>query len=210
MDYNRLKSFVIIADSGSITTAARTLRRTQPAVSHQLQKLEEELGFKVFERQKGKLLLSPQGTEIYRIAKSKLGEIDDDVCRIRNDIKQIEGNIRIGVLGDGGHVFSIGDAIGSFSKQYPKVSFEVIFGTNELIESGLMSNQLDLGICVFYQQPKLFHKFPIETSRYLLVSSASYLTSVGAVKRSEQAKAIANCFIIIGLLGEPLGSPCQS
>ena len=47
MDLRQLESFVAVMSAGSITTAARMLNRSQPAVSRAIQELEAEIGFEL-------------------------------------------------------------------------------------------------------------------------------------------------------------------
>ena len=58
MDYTRAKYFLALARTGSVTTAAEQLSITQPALSRQLRRFEEELGLELFERAAGVLRLN--------------------------------------------------------------------------------------------------------------------------------------------------------
>ncbi|WP_218822007.1 LysR family transcriptional regulator, partial [Haematobacter genomosp. 1] len=61
MDIRLLESFVMVVRNGSSTAAARILGVTQPAVSGQIARLERSLGFDLFSRQSGGLVLTPNG-----------------------------------------------------------------------------------------------------------------------------------------------------
>jgi DNA-binding transcriptional LysR family regulator len=50
MDLRRVRTFVTVAEQGSVSRAALRLHITQPAVSRQIQDLQQELGLKLFER----------------------------------------------------------------------------------------------------------------------------------------------------------------
>jgi DNA-binding transcriptional LysR family regulator len=63
IDLRRLRTFQTVADCGAVMGAARLLRITQPALSRQIRSLEEELGFKLFERVGRRLVLTPQGEQ---------------------------------------------------------------------------------------------------------------------------------------------------
>jgi DNA-binding transcriptional LysR family regulator len=64
MDLKRLKTFVAIADNGTVSKAAEVLHITQPALSRQVADLEAEVGFKLFERVGRRMMLTPRGEEI--------------------------------------------------------------------------------------------------------------------------------------------------
>jgi LysR family nitrogen assimilation transcriptional regulator len=64
MDLKRLRTFVTVADHGTISAAADLLRITQPALSRQITSLEQELGFKLFGRAGKRLLLTALGEQL--------------------------------------------------------------------------------------------------------------------------------------------------
>jgi DNA-binding transcriptional LysR family regulator len=61
IDLRRLRTFVTVADCGAVMRAAQLLHITQPALSRQIRSLEEELGFKLFERVGRRLIVTAQG-----------------------------------------------------------------------------------------------------------------------------------------------------
>ncbi|MCF0163868.1 MAG: LysR family transcriptional regulator [Bacteroidales bacterium] len=79
MTDNRLKIFCTTADRLSFSAAAKTLGITQPAVTKQIAKLEEELGYALFIRISKKVILTEKGSEFLKIAQEileKYREID--------------------------------------------------------------------------------------------------------------------------------------
>jgi len=58
IDLKRLQTFVTVSEQGTVSKAALLLRITQPALSRQLQDLQDELGVKLFERVGRRLLLT--------------------------------------------------------------------------------------------------------------------------------------------------------
>jgi DNA-binding transcriptional LysR family regulator len=77
MDLKQLAVLRAIADSGSFNIAANRLGLTQPAVSHQLRRLEEELGETLVLRRRPRASLSPAGATVLATAQRVLGEIED-------------------------------------------------------------------------------------------------------------------------------------
>ena len=61
MTFNQIKYFVTVAECLSFTEAAKCLFITQPALSRQINAMEEELGTKLFIRDKKRLKLTPGG-----------------------------------------------------------------------------------------------------------------------------------------------------
>lgn len=75
-----------VMESGTVTAAARQLRRTQPQVSRLIGSLEAELGFKLFLRKGRRLLPTPEGTAFYQQAERILAGWDD-IATIAEDIR---------------------------------------------------------------------------------------------------------------------------
>ena len=182
MDYNKLKTFVKVAELKSISKAARSLRRTQPAVSQQIQLLEEELALKLLERRNARIFLSPDGEAIYEVAKRHLNQIDELVLELKDSRAKVEGHIRLGAHHNYSTDFRAGEAVGRFCQKFPKVTFELCDGSSPAIENALLENQLDLGFIVVFQKSELFVKKSISKSTHSLYASKTYLAKVEAIK----------------------------
>ncbi|MET0632407.1 MAG: LysR family transcriptional regulator [Xanthobacteraceae bacterium] len=72
MDLRRLKTFVTVAEHGTVSKAAEVLHITQPALSRQIGGLEQELGFELFQRAGRRLLLTPRGEQLLGDCRSLL------------------------------------------------------------------------------------------------------------------------------------------
>jgi DNA-binding transcriptional LysR family regulator len=72
VELRTLAYFVAVADTGTVSAAAETVRVTQPSLSRQLRGLERELGVDLFERSQGRLRLSPAGRAVLPHARNLL------------------------------------------------------------------------------------------------------------------------------------------
>ena len=79
LDWNLLRTFVVIAEEGSITSAAARLLRRQPTVSAALSRLEAQIGQRLIERGGGTFRLTAAGRELYR----ECAEIYSSVSRLK-------------------------------------------------------------------------------------------------------------------------------
>jgi DNA-binding transcriptional LysR family regulator len=92
MDLRRLKTFVTVAEHGTVSRAAELLHITQPALSRQIGGLEEELGFALFERIGRRLVLTPRGEQFLGDCRSLLvhaGTVEERALALRR------GDIRV-------------------------------------------------------------------------------------------------------------------
>ena len=73
MDLKRLRTFVTVAEQGSVSRAALRLHISQPGLSRQIQELEQELGLRLFDRVGRRLVLTGEGEQLLGSCRSVLG-----------------------------------------------------------------------------------------------------------------------------------------
>src|SRR5215210_8387244 len=73
MDLRRLRTFVTVAEQGSVSKAALHLHISQPGLSRQIQDLQQELGLRLFDRVGRRLVLTSQGEQLLGDCRSLLG-----------------------------------------------------------------------------------------------------------------------------------------
>jgi LysR family transcriptional regulator for metE and metH len=76
VEMRHLRLVAAIAEHGSITSAGRVLKLTQPALSHQLRELESRLRSPMFTRTARRMVLTPAGEQLNQIARAVLSQID--------------------------------------------------------------------------------------------------------------------------------------
>ena len=72
LEIRHLKLVAAVAETGSVTRAGNRLHLTQSALSHQLRDAEEQLGTRLFERQKGTMTLTAAGERLLLSARAVL------------------------------------------------------------------------------------------------------------------------------------------
>jgi DNA-binding transcriptional LysR family regulator len=121
MNFHQLQIFHTVATHGSFAQAANELLLTQPAVSIQIQKLEEEYQTKVFDRVGKKVLLTEAGKILLECAASIL-DLSKQADTALQDLHALKaGSLDIGAgltLG----IYYVPEIISRFSKKYPQIS----------------------------------------------------------------------------------------
>lgn len=122
LDLGTLRSFVTIADAGSMTRAATRLFMTQSAISMQIKRLENNLGFSVLERSAQGMTPTSEGEQLLYFANQMLALNDEAMGRLTSP--DYEGQIRLGVPGDViyPHIPGI---LREFSRDYPRVQVKL-------------------------------------------------------------------------------------
>lgn len=91
-----LKQFVTFAETGTLSDAARVLHLSQPALSRNMKKLEEDLGITLFVRKKNKLELNKNGEYVLGLAKKLLDEANSFTTKAR-DFDRKNRTISLGI-----------------------------------------------------------------------------------------------------------------
>jgi DNA-binding transcriptional LysR family regulator len=96
MDLRRLRTFVAVADLGTISAAAVALRTAQPALSRQLQDLQAEFGVALFEQVGRRLRLTAEGAELLPACRALLEGSSALIDRARALVEGDRGELRVG------------------------------------------------------------------------------------------------------------------
>lgn len=98
MNLRALKYFVTLAEMKHFSKAADACFVSQPTLSTQIRKLEDELGVQLVERSPKNIMLTPTGEEIARRAMQILGEVEQIKTVARRSQNPEEGCLRLGFL----------------------------------------------------------------------------------------------------------------
>lgn len=131
--------------TGSVTGAASALGRTQPAISRLLKELESEIGFSLFERTKGRLLLTPEGRHFFdELQRTFLGL--DRLSAVAAEIRQgRRGSLRVAAMPAAAASF-VPEALIGFTRDCPGTSVELIVLSSAEIARLVQMQECDLGI----------------------------------------------------------------
>ncbi len=145
MTITQLNYVLAVAEYMNFTLAAEKCFVTQPTLSMQIQKLEEELGIKIFDRNKKPIQLTEVGKKIVEQAKNIVNEAD----RIQDIVEQqkgfIGGDFKIGIIPTIMPTL-LPMFLKNFIRKYPKINLIVEEHTTEEIISRLQKGQLDAAI----------------------------------------------------------------
>ena len=145
MDVKLLEAFRAVVDHRSMTAAAGAMGVTQPAVSTQIARLEETVGFPLFERANGRLKPTPEGVLFYAEASRVLGEVD----RLQAATAQIrEGQSgRLVIASHPSAAISLlPSLVAKFLAERPGVSVRLISRHSDVVSQLLPTESFDIGI----------------------------------------------------------------
>lgn len=147
MTFTQLEYIVAVNTYRHFATAAENCFVTQPTLSMQIQKLEEELGVKIFDRSKQPVVPTEAGEEIIQQAKVILQERNDLLDTIATKKNIVNGELRVGIIPTLAP-YLIPLFIPTFSKKYPMVRILITELTTENLIIHLKEGKIDAGIVV--------------------------------------------------------------
>lgn len=98
MEMHQLRYVVALARTGNFSRAAEQCNVAQPSLSQQIQKLEDELGERLFDRMKRQVRLTPHGTAFLRRAMRILEEVEAARREANDTLDLKQGSVAIGIL----------------------------------------------------------------------------------------------------------------
>jgi LysR family transcriptional regulator, hydrogen peroxide-inducible genes activator len=145
MEIHQLRYFCAAAETGSFTRGARRERVTQPTLSQQLLKLENELGTKLFDRGHHRIRLTSSGRTFLRSAKLILTQLGEAKQEILKSSKEAGGSIAVGSTPTL-TPYLLSPIIRKFSRRYPSTKVQVIEDLQVRLLPALRSGLLDLAL----------------------------------------------------------------
>ena len=127
MELRQLRTFVHVAELGSFSAAAERLHIAQPALSRQIQILEQELGVNLFRRHGRGAVLTEQGQLFLPRATLVLRELERAREELRSDDTDLAGQVSFGMPPTVADVLST-PLIEHFSASHPQVKLRVASG----------------------------------------------------------------------------------
>ena len=181
-DWNRARAFLVTAEEGSLSAAARALGMAQPTLGRQVSALEQELGVALFERVGRGLTLTPSGLELMDHVRA-MGEAAARMSLSASGKAQaIEGTVSISAS-EVDSAFRLPPIIGKLRQVAPGIDVEIV-ATNT--ESDLRRREADIAIRNYRPtQPNLVAR-KIHDIEGRIYATLGYLESIGNPSTPEE------------------------
>jgi len=145
LSFRQLRTFREVMRLGSVSEAARAIGRTQPSVSAMIANLEQELGFSLFLRQKGRIIPKPEAYYFLEEADLVLDRLAQSARTMRQigDLKK--GQLKIACM-PAASGFLLPREISNFVQDRPNVTASLMMRSSSIVEELVASQQFDIGI----------------------------------------------------------------
>ena len=183
-DWNRARAFLVTAEEGSLSAAARALDMTQPTLGRQVTALEQELGVALFERVGRGLVLTPGGLELVNHVRA-MGDAANRVSLTASGQSQnIEGSICI-TASEVHAAFLLPPIIAKLRQAEPGINVEIIASNTA---SDLRRREADIAIRSFQPTQAELIARKIKDVPARLYATPGYLESIDTPTCHEDLK----------------------
>jgi DNA-binding transcriptional LysR family regulator len=167
MNYTQIRSFNAVTKHRSFTKAAKILNVSQSAISEQVKSVESRFKIKLFIRNGSGILLTDYGKKLYDITKD-IDDIHEQALNLLKSSNRLtSGTLNIGTVAPI-HLMPI---LSKFSKKFPKINCNIVFGNSVQIKEKLLRKEIDIGILADINDQSQLYSKPLVRDKLLLFAS---------------------------------------
>ncbi len=148
LDIDQLRAFLEVAETGSFTRAAERLNRVQSGVSMQIKRLEEMVGYRLFDRDGRKVRLTDQGMLLLGYARRMLSLQEEALAYLQ--APGFDGAVRLGASDVASYLLP--DLLARFALAYPRLQFEIRCDRSWHLLDALEDDELDLALVTQHRE----------------------------------------------------------
>ena len=172
MNLEHLKTFHYVAQSGSFTRAARLLFLTQPAVSQQMQGLENALHVALFDRSRRSITLTAEGEVLYGYTRRLFG-LFDEIGQVFQDLSLLQAGTLTLAASAVMASYYLPALLRRFHQRFPQVTYKIRTGNSWQVMNWVANREAEIGLAgragkLPQVQQTLLHREP-----YIVVSAAT-------------------------------------
>jgi LysR family hydrogen peroxide-inducible transcriptional activator len=162
VEFHQLRYFCAIAESGGFSRAARLTHVSQPSLSQQIHKLEEELGARLFDRIGRTVRLTEVGRAFLPRARALLSDLEAARSTVVEGGTSITGSVCVGVIPTIAPYF-LPPLLATFSRRYPQARVTVVEEITPLLLERMRTGAVDVAVVAVPLQMRghEFQSFPL-------------------------------------------------
>lgn len=166
-DLQQLEAFVAVAERGSFRAAADHIHLSAPALSRRIDKLENILGARLFNRTTRDVELTPLGLVFLDRARSALDDLESAMLGITDIAASRTGRVTVACVPSAALYF-LPSVVSSFSARYPQIRIRVIDEAASQVLASVVSGESDFGISFMGNQVPGVEFDPIHTDPFVI------------------------------------------
>lgn len=156
VDLQQLRYAVAVAERGNFTRAAEQCFVVQSAVSHQIAKLEQELGARLFHRTSRSVALTPAGAALLPAARECLAAAERARAEVYAASGEIRGRLSVGMIPTAAAV-DVPAVLRAFHQEHPQVRISLLAGGSDDLAEGVRNGALDVAFLGLAEDVEIPH-----------------------------------------------------
>lgn len=161
-DLNDLQAFRAVAELGSFRKAAEAVNISQPALSRRIDKLEEALGVRLFERTTRSVTLTTIGRVFAPSAEQLLDDLDVALLGIRDVSSSRLGHVTIACVPSVAYYF-LPNVIANYRRRFPRIRVRLLDASANEVLGAVISGEADFGVSfIGSQEPEIEFKLLLQ------------------------------------------------
>ncbi len=173
MELHQLRYFCAVAEAGSFSRAAEQSHVSQPSLSQQIMKLEDELGARLFDRLGRSVRLTELGQTFLPRARSVLRELEAARGDVAEQKDSVGGSVTIGVIPTVAPYF-LPQRLTWFSRKFPQVRLTVIEEITPILLDQIRGSKVDIAILALPIRGHEFEAFSLLSERFFAALPAGH------------------------------------
>ncbi len=201
LNLNHLRLFECVYRTKNMTKAAEELHLTQSGMSQHIKSLEDNLGVKLFDRVRQRLVPTKAGATLYEHCHKGLHNIESAIADIKGIKKELSGHVTIGIPVEFGNNIVL-PLLSQFCKKHPRVSFNIRYGYASEMNELILNGDLDFAFVDAFGFDRRIHTEVIYGETLVLCASREYMKKHEPIQFSKKYFETLNyvCYVP----GEPL------
>ena len=151
LDWNLLRTFMVVVEQGGITLAADFLGLKQPTISSALKRLEESVGYTLVDRRPNHFSVTRAGRILYAECSSIFGTVSQIPALLDGVDDEVVGHITIVMAS---HVVSehFDEVLEQFNEKHPKVTYAISIAESAEVINRVEQNRATMGLCLIREK----------------------------------------------------------
>ncbi|MCL4487738.1 MAG: selenium metabolism-associated LysR family transcriptional regulator [Chloroflexi bacterium] len=173
IEVHELQVFLAAAEQENFSAAGRKLHLSQPAISFQIQSLEQHLNVQLFQRTGRRITLTEAGRDLLPMAREMVNlssRIEETMCEQQGLVK---GQLVIGCSTSPGK-YILPHLVGAFHQRFPAVHVSVEVMDRETVEAKLVGQEIHIGVVGICSKKKELECWPFFTDELVLIVAAGH------------------------------------
>ncbi len=171
LNFDQLKSFVLVIETGSFSSAADRLGLSQPAVSLQIRQLERRLSVRLIERIGKRAKATPAGIELLRHAQHIETAVENAIDALGDHASGVTGRVRLGT-GATACLHFLPAVLRGLREQFPALSVVVSTGNTDDHVRKVEENSIDLALVTLPAAGRALTVVPVLRDEFVAIGRA--------------------------------------